>query len=117
ALLTDLQCRVVAVESGRSRVAALDRGADIDLAGVDFSMPGMNGIEMGPALLAQTPAPPLIMITGFPDIAPAGARYYALHVLKKPFQRAELAAMLLAAAGPGSINPRDSVQRRPAAEP
>jgi CheY-like chemotaxis protein len=116
-LLAELGCRVLAVDSGRAGITALDNGAEIGLAVIDFAMPGMNGIEASEAIRARRPGLPIVIITGFADMDLGGARLDGLPLLKKPFQRAELAAMLVAAAGPGNADRANLVRLRPAAKP
>ena len=60
-------------------------------------MPGMNGLKAAELIRAKRPQLPLIIITGYADVAftePHGDR---LRVLNKPFQRTELAEALIAA--------------------
>jgi signal transduction histidine kinase/ActR/RegA family two-component response regulator len=97
ALLDELGCRVVEAESGQIGLAALDRDAGIDLAVIDFAMPGMNGIKVAEAIQAKRPGIPLIIITGYAEIDSNEPLLQRLRVLNKPFQRAELAEALLSA--------------------
>ena len=97
ALLDELDCRVVEADSGPAGIAAIDRDPAIDLAVIDFAMPGMNGLKAAELIRAKRPQLPLIIITGYADVAftePHGDR---LRVLNKPFQRTELAEALIAA--------------------
>ena len=97
ALLEELDCRVVEAGSGREGLALLDRDPGIDLAVVDFAMPGMNGVKVADAIENKRPNLPLIIITGYADVDFTEPGTEHLRVLNKPFQRAELADALLAA--------------------
>ncbi|HEX3536185.1 MAG TPA: response regulator, partial [Stellaceae bacterium] len=97
ALLQELDCKVVEAESGQSGLAALDGNPGIDLAVVDFAMPGMNGVKVAEAIRAKRPDIPFIIITGYAEIDTSEPSIERLRVLNKPFQRAELAEALLAA--------------------
>lgn len=82
----------------------LDRRPDVIL--LDFSMPGMNGIEALKAIKALDRDIPVIMVTGScdPEVADEAVRLGAFAYLPKPFQipYAEhlIAAALLARSSP-----------------
>jgi CheY-like chemotaxis protein len=116
-LLADFGCCVVEAASGRAGLAALERMAVVDVAVVDFAMPGMTGIEVADIIGAKRPTLPVVIITGYADADLAGAPRGRLHLLKKPFLRGELAATLLAATGHGGSDPGNVVRLHPAASP
>jgi PAS domain S-box-containing protein len=96
-MLSGLQCRVIAVESGEAGLASLDQDGEIGLAIVDYAMPGLNGIEVADAMRARRPSLPVIMISGYSDVDLARICDGRFHLLKKPFPPAELSAALVAA--------------------
>jgi CheY-like chemotaxis protein len=94
-MLTHLGCRVTATHSGAKALAALDEGSNVDIAVIDFAMPGMNGIEVAEGFLARRPNLPIVIVTGYADVRLHKRAEFRL--LKKPFSRDDLAAVLIAA--------------------
>ena len=45
-------------------MATMEGGLEIDMLLTDFSMPGMNGIELAHAVRKRTPGQPVIILTG-----------------------------------------------------
>jgi signal transduction histidine kinase len=90
ALLRELRYRVYEAGSGGAALDLLQRDPDIELMLVDFAMPGMSGADLARRVNATRPLLPLLFITGF-------AEHQALsgiaenRIIRKPFQRAELA--------------------------
>ena len=68
-----------------------------DLMVVDFAMPGMNGAEVVVAARNQCPDLPIILATGYADMAAVEKVVPAERVLRKPFKVEELAAAVEAA--------------------
>ena len=89
ALLEDLGHRVFDARSGEEALAVFRREPDIELIVTDQGMPGMTGIQLAEAVLAQRAAIPIILATGYGEL-PVAPRL-SLHRLAKPFGRAELA--------------------------
>jgi signal transduction histidine kinase/CheY-like chemotaxis protein len=50
--------------SGEAALATLEGGLEIDMLLTDFSMPGMNGIELARAVRKRVPGQPVIILTG-----------------------------------------------------
>ena len=79
---------VVPVESAEAALDVLRRdGEAVDLVVSDVLLPGRSGIALAAQLLAERPALPVLLISGYPDAAdrtgaelPPGARFLA-----KPF--------------------------------
>jgi signal transduction histidine kinase len=86
---------VVAVAEGE---AALTRFAEarFDLVMTDFAMPGLSGAELADAIATRWPGTPVLIVTGFADVAALPQHVGTLH---KPFTRTELAAALSACVG------------------
>ncbi len=112
-IIEGLGCRVVTAENGTAGLALLETNPDVGLAVIDFAMPGMNGVETAEQVMMRRPELPVVIITGYADTAFPGRERPELRVLKKPFQRAELAAALVAAlAGPpGNVVPLRAAYR------
>jgi signal transduction histidine kinase/ActR/RegA family two-component response regulator len=89
AILRDLGYVIVEAGSGGAALELLEYGPDIDLALIDFAMPGMNGAELARRVRAMRPALPILFVTGYadrtalPDVKEA-------EVIRKPFVDSEL---------------------------
>jgi len=99
-LLQDLGCRVTEAGDGEAAIAELRRAPDrIAAALIDFAMPGLNGGETAAALRASRPDLPVVLMSGYADLD-ALAEAWSGPVLRKPFNRAELARELARATAP-----------------
>jgi CheY-like chemotaxis protein len=87
-------CDVVTVANGQSGVDAV-KAAAFDAVIVDVFMPGMDGLETTRLIHRQSPATPIIAVSGFmfrgrcptmPDFPPMAAEAGAVAVLYKPFR-------------------------------
>ncbi|MDP2212417.1 response regulator [Phenylobacterium sp.] len=88
--LRDRGYQVVEVDSADAALNLLGRDSAFDLALVDFAMPGMNGVEFANRAQAAWPDLPIILITGYFDVAvPPG-----IILVHKPFSNATLQAAL-----------------------
>jgi CheY-like chemotaxis protein len=94
-ILSDLGYRVVAVADGETAlVAARQETADVALAVIDLSLPGMGGLDTLQALRAERPALRAIISTGYEDSwrHPSGLSLRGLgkvegfSVLEKPYR-------------------------------
>ena len=87
---------VLEAGSGGAALDLLNAQANVDLALLDFAMPGMNGVEVAHQVRGKFPALPILFITGYADKAAihdiADAR-----IIKKPFVGDELAKKVQAA--------------------
>lgn len=90
-MLEELGYRIVQAGSGAEALAVIrERSAEIDAIVTDFLMPGMNGATLAREAQAIRPALPVLLITGYSNIAEGpGADLPRLH---KPFRQAELAS-------------------------
>lgn len=88
-MLESLGHRVVEAGSGGAALERLAAHDDIDIALIDFAMPGMSGLDLAREARARRPALPILFITGYADSTVlAGVRHE--HILRKPFLDAEL---------------------------
>jgi CheY-like chemotaxis protein len=80
--------------SGEAALATMESGLEIDMLLTDFSMPGMNGIELAHAVRKRTPGQPVIILTGntgeIAIDAIGEAAGGACTVLQKPIRISEL---------------------------
>jgi CheY-like chemotaxis protein len=95
-LLGELDCRVVAAESGEAALALLDNGEQVDLLFTDVAMPGLSGVAVARAARERIADMPVILATGYSDeiLGSANADY---EILRKPYDSASIAAAIAAA--------------------
>jgi PAS domain S-box-containing protein len=76
----------VAIEAGSGGAALeiLSGKRKIDVALIDFAMPGMSGLELAREARVRMPALPIVFITGFGDSTVLGGIRQE-HILRKPF--------------------------------
>jgi DNA-binding NtrC family response regulator len=88
--------RVDTAPDGGRALALLDAGLAPDLVLLDVMMPGMDGLETLRALRAQSPRLPVVMISvvGNARTIVDAMRAGASHYLNKPFDEAELGAVI-----------------------
>ena len=87
---------VLEVGSGGAALDLLNGEASIDLAILDFAMPGMNGIEVARQIHFRFPNLPVLFITGYVDQSVL-AEIDEARIVKKPFVGEELATKVNAA--------------------
>ena len=93
AMLRELGYSVIEAGSAGAALDLLERDRNIDLAIVDFAMPGMNGIELARRLRQLRPVLPILFITGFVDHA-ALVGVGKAEIIGKPFTLGDLADKL-----------------------
>ncbi len=82
--------------SGGAALEVLAGKRKIDVALIDFAMPGMSGLELAREARMRLPALPIVFITGFADLTVlAGIRHE--HILRKPFLDRDLDRKIRAA--------------------
>lgn len=99
-LLHSLGYRVIAARSGGEALALLQQGLECDLLFTDVVMPGgINGPELAEAARRLNPRLPVIYTSGFTDnaLVPENEAPGEIRLLRKPYRRESLAAMLRAA--------------------
>ncbi len=96
-MLRELGHDVIEASGGEAALAATKR-ASVNLAVVDFAMPGMNGGELSFRLRQLRPNLPVLMVTGYAN-RPAAEGWSDVipHRLAKPFTLDQLAEALAAA--------------------
>ena len=95
-MLRELGYGVVEAASGGAALQALEDQPDVQLALLDYAMPGMNGAEVAREIRSRRPELPILFATGYADtslLVEAGDD----GVLSKPFALSELAAKVSAA--------------------
>jgi|SRR5579872_2519008 len=84
----------VEIAGSGARALALFEVGKYDLVATDFTMPGMDGLELARIIKERSPGQPIIMITAYAGLITDHRRSNVSHVLGKPFQVEELAAIL-----------------------
>ncbi|MDO6414683.1 MHYT domain-containing protein [Sphingomonas sp. BIUV-7] len=103
ALLEDLGHRPITAGSGAEALDRLIYDAVPDLVVTDQLMPGMTGLELIARIRADRPGLPVLLVSGYADLAPADAP--DVHLLTKPFTQRSLAQAVRAALGGGEVIP------------
>jgi len=92
AMLEDLGHRPIAAYSGVEALEILKARSDVDLVITDHVMPRMTGLQLTQQLRKQRPDLPIILATGYAELASDEAR--DLPKLAKPFTQDELATLI-----------------------
>jgi signal transduction histidine kinase len=95
AMLEELGHTVLEASSGTAALELLRAGRPVDIVITDHAMPGMTGVQLARVIQAEYPTLPVILATGYAEIAPddeAVCRYR----LSKPFGLEEVAAVMAA---------------------
>ena len=95
-MLRELGYVVLEVGSGGAALDLLERNDSVDLALLDFAMPGMNGAEVAKQIHSRFPFLPILFITGYADKSALGEIGDA-RIIKKPFVTDELGNKVRAA--------------------
>lgn len=93
ALLEDLGHTVLEAASGPDALAILSADAGIDLVITDQAMPKMTGVEMAREIEERWPHIPVILASGYAEIADGEGRHIAAR-LEKPFTEDMLRAAI-----------------------
>ena len=89
-MLEELGHEVIEAYSGQQALEILQNQIDIDVLITDFSMPGMNGVELARAARQIRPQLGILVATGYADL-PAGSDI-DLPRLGKPYSQEQLSA-------------------------
>jgi CheY-like chemotaxis protein len=95
-LLEEMGYVVLKAESGGAALDLLGRHAKVDLALLDFAMPGMSGRELARQIEQKFPALPILFVTGYADRT-AFRDVDEERIIKKPFVDTQLTAKVKAA--------------------
>lgn len=87
-MLAELGLKVIETSSGPEALGLLAGEAGIDLVVSDHLMPGMTGAELAEAIRALRPGIPILLVSGYSDLASIPVD---LPRLAKPFRQVELA--------------------------
>ena len=102
-LLRDSGYCVIEASSGIAALGALDANPVIELMIVDFSMPGMSGVELLERARAKRPEIKAVLITGYVDHTWLNGKLADEIVVKKPFTMAQLAPAARKALGESEV--------------
>jgi CheY-like chemotaxis protein len=83
---------IASARSGEAALALL-AGGPYDVALIDYSMPGMDGLQLADRIARAHPDVPRIVVTGYgdlPELLAAEERGLVLAVVMKPWDRSEL---------------------------
>ena len=88
-ILRGLGYVVMEVGSGGAALDLLSQDNNIDLAVLDFAMPGMNGVELARQVQTKRPHLPILFVTGYVDTS-ALEKVGEERIIHKPFVDDEL---------------------------
>lgn len=97
-----LGCRVTQAADGRQGLEVLGAQARPDLMVVDYAMPGMTGAEFIVHARKRVGAVPVVLATGYADMAQVGRVLGTQSILIKPFEISALAACVAQALAPAA---------------
>ncbi len=92
--LRDAGHQVIAADAAEPALAVLETGAPVDLLLTDHAMPRMSGVALAKRARGLRPALPVLLVTGFAELADARN---GLPVLTKPFTAQQLRHAIAAA--------------------
>jgi CheY-like chemotaxis protein len=92
-MLTSMGFEVTSAANGREALDDME-GHDPDLILLDMKMPVMNGWEFCRALEGRDSRPPIVVLTAAPDPGGRAAEVHAEGWLGKPFEYADLEAIV-----------------------
>ena len=101
-MLGQMSASVVAAESGREALALLEGGARVDVAVIDFAMPGLDGAATAEEARRVRPDLAVLLMTGYTDVSLLPESYVG-ELLRKPFTAFDLSEALLAIAPPQAV--------------
>jgi len=107
-ILEEIGYVVLKVSSGGAALDLLDQHAKIDLALLDFAMPGMSGVEVARQIQQNYPALPILFVTGYADKTALGD-VGEERIVKKPFIDDELTTKVNAALIKGAPRLSDKI--------
>ena len=89
-------CRVLKAESAEIAIEILGKSEDIDMAILDYKLPGMNGLALLKKLKEMSPDISVIMLTGYGTVENAveAVKLGANDYLQKPFKPEELVLLI-----------------------
>ena len=97
-MVTSMGFEVTCAANGQEALNAME-GHDPDLILLDMKMPVMDGWQFCRALEARDARPPIVVLTAAPDPAARAAEVCAEGWLGKPFEYADLEAIVRRFAG------------------
>ena len=92
-MLTSMGFEVTSAANGQEALDEME-GHDPDLILLDMKMPVMNGWEFCRAVDGRDACPPIVVLTAAPDPAARAAEAHADGWLGKPFEYADLEAIV-----------------------
>lgn len=94
--LEELQFKVYTASTGEEALSLLDKIGEVDIALIDYRLPGMDGLETVEKVAARLPDVILMIITGLPtlDSSIRAIRLGASDYILKPFKLEDVAVSI-----------------------
>lgn len=89
-MVSDLGYRALEANSGAQALEVIAQEGKIDLLITDYSMPGMNGVDLARAARTAVPQIAIVVATGYAEVP--GDPDFPLTRIAKPYSQADLAA-------------------------
>ncbi len=90
--LQPLGYRVLEASSGKEALSLLrESGEEVDLVLTDLNMPGMSGREFAEELSRREKSPPVLFMSGYPDMELRAGEDLETSMIRKPIRPGELA--------------------------
>jgi signal transduction histidine kinase/ActR/RegA family two-component response regulator len=94
-MLDQLGYEVIRVASASAALGALSNGRSVDLVFSDIMMPGgMNGVQLAREIRSRRPNLPVLLTSGYSEVAREEADREGVSILAKPYRLDELSAAL-----------------------
>jgi CheY-like chemotaxis protein len=99
AILEDLGHEVVEVHSGVAALSMIGDDPHFDLVITDQAMPGMTGLELAAELRSSFPHLPVVLASGYADLANGSADTLGVPRLAKPFKQTDVSRLIAETCG------------------
>ncbi len=106
-MLQEFGHKVTFANSAARALEILKSGAACDLVITDYAMPSMTGVELARRIRSFRPGLPIVLATGYANLAGADA---GMKRLAKPFRREALAALLASILPSSEAKPPETVK-------
>jgi signal transduction histidine kinase len=99
AILEDLGHEVVEVHSGIAALSLIGEDPHFDLVITDQAMPGMTGLELAAELRTSFPQLPVVLASGYADLANGSVDTLGVPRLSKPFRQSDISRLIAETCG------------------
>ena len=105
--LDALGYRTLTASNGAAALEIIAADKSIDLVLADYAMPGMTGADLARVARATRPDLPIIVVTGYADMAKLDEQLNGVLVIKKPYRQSELVSRIEATLARAAVSHDD----------